>query len=234
VSHVTVSDVFAVAVCLVLLTAALGGMWLLLRPPLTAARTVEGVRAVEVRLADGRVEIGEDERTDARVDLTVRRRVGRTMPRLVIAGGTLRLDGETSEARLRLRLPPATPVRVELRGGEVSLWGSAGDLELLTETATIAGRELSGRHVTARSGTGDVNLHFTGAPERLAVVGDSGAVTIVLPDGGYAVEVEAPDPAMVPDVEVPTDPAAPHAVLVRSDRGRIRIAVAVSGGALPI
>ncbi|WP_045878290.1 hypothetical protein [Pseudofrankia sp. DC12] len=233
-SHVTVSDVFAVAVCLVLLAAALGGMWLLLRPPLTAVRTVEGVRAIEVRLADGRVEIGEDERTDTRVDLTVRRRVGRTVPRLVMAGGTLRLDGETSEARLRLRLPPATPARVELRAGEVSLWGSAGDLELLTETATIAGRELSGRHVTARSETGDVNLHFTGAPERLAIAGGPGTVTVVLPDGRYAVEVESADPSNIPDVDVPTDPAAPHAVLVRSDGGRVRIAGAVAGGALPI
>lgn len=232
--HLSAADVIAVLACVVLLAAALGGLWLLLRPPLTAVRSVEGVRAVEVRLASGRVEIGEDDRADARVDLTVRRRVGRTVPRLVVADGTLRLDGETSEARLRLRLPRVTPARVELRAGEVSLWGSAGDLELLTETATIAGRELSGGHVTARSSAGDVNLHFTAAPERLAISAGPGSVTVVLPDGRYAVEVESADPASVPRVDVPTDPTAPSAVLVRGAGGPVQIVAAVVGGALPI
>lgn len=225
-----VGNALVVVLGAVLLALAAGGLRLLRRPPLSAVRTVNGVGAVEVRLAAGRVEIGEDERTDARVDLTVRRRVGRALPRLAVADGTLRLDGETSEARLRLRLPPATPVRVELRAGEISMWGAAGDLVLVTETATIAARELSGQRVTARTATGDVSLHFTGAPARLAVTGGPGAITVVLPDGQYAVEVESADPASPARVDLDTDPAAPNRILVRSHGGPVRVGTPASGG----
>jgi hypothetical protein len=234
VTRLSTADVLVLVVGVVLLAAAVAGLRMLRRPPLTAVRTVDGVRAVEVRLAAGRVEIGEDDRADAKVDLTVRRRVGRAVPRLTVTEGTLRLEGQESEARLRLRLPRATPARVELRAGEVSLWGSAGDLELLTETATIAGRELSGARVTARSAAGDVNLHFSGAPVGLAVSGGPGAITLVLPDDRYRVEVEAADPASTARVELDSDPAAPREVLVRSDGGPVWIRTALADGALPI
>src|SRR5262245_60522375 len=95
------SDALVLAAGAVLLAAALGGLRVLRRPPLSATRTLAGVRAVEVRLAAGRVEIGEDDRADARLELTVRRRVGRGAPRVVLADGTLRLDGPASEARVR-------------------------------------------------------------------------------------------------------------------------------------
>lgn|GEM_PF-3099419 len=229
-----VSDVLVVVLAAVFLALAVGGLRLLRRPPLSAMRTVEGVRAVEVQLAAGRVEIGEDDRADARVDLTVRRRVGRTLPRLTVADGTLRLEGEASEARLRLRLPPATPARVELRSGEISLWGAAGDLVLVTETATIAARELSGAEVTARSAGGDISLHFTDQPRRLAVTGGRGAITVVLPDGRYAVEIEAADPASPTRVDVDTDPAAPSAILIRSHSGQVRVGTPATGGTVPI
>ncbi|MBL7502737.1 hypothetical protein I6A84_11655 [Frankia sp. CNm7] len=229
-----VSDVLVVVAGVVLLALAAGGLGLLRRPPLSAVRVVEGVRAVEIRLAAGRVEIGEDDRADARVDLTVRRRVGRQPPRLTVADGVLRLDGRASEARLRLRLPRGTPARVELRAGEVSLWGSAGDLELLTETATIAGRELSGAEITTRSAAGDISLHFTGQPRRLAATGGPGAITVVLPDGRYAVEVESADPASPVRVDVDTDPGAPSAILVRGGGGPVRVGTPATGGTRPI
>ncbi|MBX6390168.1 MAG: hypothetical protein IRZ08_14440 [Frankia sp.] len=221
-----VSDALVVVVAVVLLALALGGLSLLRRPPVTAARSVAGVRAVDVRLASGRVEIGEDDRADARVDLTVRRRVGRVIPRLVVADGTLRLTGEASEARLRLRLRRATPARVELRAGEVTLWGSAGDLTLLTETATIAARELTGKRVTARSAAGDINLYFTEPPERLSVSAGSGAVTLVLPDGRYRVLVEVADPGARTQVDLADDPEAAAEVLVRAERGPVLIRAA--------
>jgi hypothetical protein len=225
-----VGNALVVVLAAVFLALAVGGLRLLRRPPMSAVRTIEGVRAVEVRLMAGRVEIGEDDRADARVDLTVRRRVGQAIPRLTVADGTLRLDGETSEARLRLRLPRATPARVELRAGEISMWGSAGDLVLVTETATIAARELSGTEVTARGSAGDISLHFTGQPRRLAVTGGPGTITIVLPDGRYAVEVESADPASPARVDVDIDPDAPSAVLVRSHGGPVRVGTPAAGG----
>lgn len=226
--------VLVAVVATVLLATALGGLTVLRLPPLSVGRVLDGVVAVEVRLFAGRIEIGEDDRGDVRVDATVRRRFGRARPRVTLVAGTLRIDGQASEARIRLRLPRATPVRAELRSGELTLWGSAGDLTLLTDTATIAGRELAGAAVTARSRTGDVSLHFVHPPRRLSVAGDDGALTLVLPDDRYAIEVETANPAAAARVDVRADPTAAATVLVRTRTGRVSIRTAAAAGPTPI
>ncbi|WP_239330589.1 DUF4097 domain-containing protein [Frankia sp. CiP3] len=216
------TSVVVVVAAVVLVCAAAGGLTLLYRPPAEICQTVAGVGAVEVRLAAGRVEIAETGRADARLEMTVRRRVGRTRPELARNGDLLRIDGRASEARVRLTLPKATGVRAEVRRGEVTLWGSDGDLVLLTDSGTIAGRELGGGRVTARSRLGDVILHFAAAPEKVSAHSHSGSVTVVVPDGPYAVDVESADVGAV-DVSVPADPAAQRRVSAGSGSGRVRV-----------
>ncbi|WP_322748145.1 MULTISPECIES: hypothetical protein [unclassified Frankia] len=223
------TTVVVVGAAVVLLCAAAGGIALLYRPPAEIGQTVAGVGAVEVRLAAGRVEIAETDRVDARLEMTVRRRVGRTRPALARSGDVLRIDGRVSEARVRLTLPRATRVRAEVRRGDVTLWGSDGDLVLLTDSGTIAGRELGGRRVTARSRLGDVILHFSSPPDQVSAHGHSGAVTVVVPGGPYAVDVESADPGAV-DVSVPADPAATRTVSARSRSGRVRVCSPAPGG----
>jgi hypothetical protein len=226
--EVRVPDVVVAVIGVVLLAAAAGGITLLRLPAQELGRTVGGVAAVEVRLGAGRVEIGEYDRDDVRCDLTVRRRVGHARPTVSLAGGTvLRIDGRAGEARVRLRLPRGTRVRAEVRTGEITLWGSAGALVLVTGTGTIAGRELTGA-VAARSGAGDVNLHFTSPPRRVAASSDTGLVTVVLPDGRYAVETETGDPGAA-EVDVPHDPDAEAMIRARSRAGRVRVRLATPG-----
>jgi hypothetical protein len=224
---VRVPDVVVAVIGVVLLAAAAGGLTLLRLPAQELGRTVDGVDAVEVRLTAGRVEIGEYDRDDVRCDLTVRRRVGHARPRVTLAGTVLRIDGRAGQARVRLRLPRGTRVRAEVRTGDITLWGSAGALVLVTETGTIAGRELTGA-VTARSGAGDVNLHFTSPPRRVAASSDTGMVTVVLPAGRYAVETETGDPGAA-DVDVPHHPDAGAVVRARSRAGRVRVRPAAPG-----
>ncbi|WP_131747438.1 hypothetical protein [Frankia sp. Cppng1_Ct_nod] len=216
------TSIVVVVAAIVLLCAGVGGLALLRQPPEEVCRTVDGVGAVDVRLAAGRVEIAEADRVDARLEMTVRRRVGRTRPVLTRSGDLLRIDGRTSEARVRLSLPRATRVRAEVRGGEVTLWGSDGDLVLVTDSGTIAGRELGGHGVTARSRAGDVVLHFSSPPEQVTALSDSGSVTVVVPGGPYAVEVESADAGAV-DVTAPADPEAKRAVTARSRSGRVHV-----------
>ncbi|WP_131786964.1 hypothetical protein [Protofrankia symbiont of Coriaria ruscifolia] len=218
------TDVLVAVAAAVLLGTACYGLVLLRRPPQELSRTVGGVGAVEVRLAAGRVEIAEADRADARVEMTVRRRVGRPRPALERTGELLRIDGRAGEARIRLTLPRATRVRAEVRRGEVTLWGSDGDLVLVTDSGTIAGRELGGGGVVARSRTGDVVLHFARPPEKVAAYSDTGAVTVVLPSGPYAVDVESADPgAGAVTMGVPLDAHAERTVSVRSRSGRVQV-----------
>jgi len=220
-----VPDVVVVILALVLLAMAGGALVLLRMPPTKLAGTVDGVDSVEVRLAGGRVEIGEYDRHDARVELTFRRRPGQTAPTVTRVGRVLRVEGRSSEALARLRLPRRTGVRAEIRRGEITLWGSEGDLSLVTETGPIAGRELAGGRVSARTRDGDVTLHFSGAPAGVTAVSERGAVTLVLPDDRYDLDVETADPAAA-SVGMPSAPGAERRVRARSVSGRVQVKAA--------
>lgn len=227
------SDLVVVALGIALLAVAGSAIVLLRMPPELLERTVGEVRAVEVRLAAGRVEIGEYDRSDVRVEITARRRPGRARPVMTRSGDVLRLEGKSSEALVKLKLPRGTKTRAEVRVGEITLWGSAGELLLVTETGGITGRELSGPRVNARSRSGDVNLHFDGPPDNLAAVSDEGMVTLVLPEGDYGVEVETGNPQLA-TVELSSVPEAGHRVLARSVSGQVRIRPASPRGPVRI
>lgn len=226
-------DVVVVIVAVLLAATAGGGLALLRMPPERREGSVDGVDTVEVRLAAGRVEISESDRVDVGVELSARRRVGRPRPAVTRAGSVLRVDARAGEASVRLRLPRRTRVRAEVRSGEITLWGSRGDLSLVTETGAIVARELAAGKVGARSRGGDVVLHFSERPAGVAASSETGAVTVVLPDGAYEMEVEAADPGAA-TVQVPhTDDAGCH-VLARSVSGPVRVSRASPRGPVRI
>lgn len=227
------SDLVVVVLGIALLAVAGSAFVLLRMPPENLEQTVDEVRAVEVRLAAGRVEIGEHRRSDTRVEIIARRRPGRARPTMTRAGDVLRLEGRNSDALIRLKLPRGTRARAEVRSGEITLWGSAGDLLLVTENGGITGRELSGARVSARSRSGDVNLHFSGPPGDLSAVSGSGMVTVVLPEGEYGVEVETGHPKLAA-VEVPSVAGSGRRVLARSTTGKVRVRLASPQGPVRI
>ncbi|WP_264762379.1 DUF4097 domain-containing protein [Frankia tisae] len=221
-------------IAVVLLTAAVGGLSLLRMPPAELVHTVDGIDAVEVMVAAGRVEVAEQDRSDVRVDLTVRRRPGRSTPAVTTtAGGVLCIDGRRSDVRVRLAVPPGTRVRAEVLTGEITLWGVRGELSLITRDGTIAGRELGAGPVAARSLGGDVNLHFSQLPDAVHAQTESGLLTVMLPDAAYAVEVETGDPSTA-DVALTPTPGATRRVVARTVAGRVRIGHTAPLGPLPI
>lgn len=227
-------DTAVVVVAVVLLAAALGGLCLLRLPPAELVHTVDGIDAIEIMAAAGRVEVSERDRADVRVALTVRRRPGRAMPVVTTAGTLLRVDGRRSDMRVRLTLPPGTRVRAEVRRGEITLWGVHSELTLVTVDGTIAGRELGPGPVAARSADGDVNLHFERPPDSVHARSDTGLVTVMLPaDAAFDVQTEATDSRAV-DLALTPDPAASRRVVARTSTGQIRIGHLAPLGPLPI
>lgn len=220
--------ILEVGLAAVLLAIALAGLALVSRPPERATTTIGGIGAVEVALAGGRVEIGESDRADVRLELTVRRRVGRARPTVSRAGDVLRVNGVNSEARLRLTLPRGTRARAEVRLGEITLWGSDGDLVLITDSGPIAGRDLGGSRFHARSRTGDITAHFTSEPDVVTAASDTGSVTLVVPGGPYAVDAATADPAAAA-VAVGVDPTAPRRLTATSRSGGVLVAGVADG-----
>ncbi|WP_235825636.1 hypothetical protein [Candidatus Frankia alpina] len=227
------SDTAIMVIAVVLLTAAVGGLALLRMPPAELVHTADGIDAVEVMVAAGRVEVAEQDRSDVRVDLTVRRRPGRSTPALTTAATVLRVDGRRSDMRVRLAVPPGTRVRAEVLAGEITLWGVRGELALVTRDGTIAGRELGAGPVAARSLGGDVNLHFSQLPDAVHAQTESGLLTVMLPDAAYAVEVETGDPSAA-DVALTPSPGATRRVVARTVAGWVRIGHTAPLGPLPI
>jgi hypothetical protein len=230
---VALLDVVILVVAVLLLAVAGGGLTLLRLPPAELGHTFDGIDAVEIMVAAGRVEVSERDRGDLRVALTVRRRPGRAMPTLTTSGSVLRIDGRSSDVRARLTVPPRTRVRAEVRSGEITLWGAGGEFSLVTRDGTIAGRELGPGAVTARSQNGDVNLHFSEPPDGVRAISGAGMVTVVLPHGAYAVDVETADPGAA-TVEVPGTAGAARRVLARSVSGSVRVNLAEPAGPLLI
>jgi hypothetical protein len=220
--------VITVVVAVLLLAVAGTALAVLRRPPSRAERTIPGVGAVEIALAAGRVEISEGDRPDARLQLTVSHRLARPEPNVTLAGDVLRINGTGSEARIQLTLPRGTRVRAEVRDGEITLWGSDGELVLITETGTIAGRDLGGTRLSARSLSGDISAHFTSKPDIVTAVSDTGSVTLVVPGGPYAVDAACADPSAA-TVDVAVDPAAERRLAARSRAGRVVVAAAAAG-----
>jgi hypothetical protein len=217
-----------IGLALALLAVAGVGLALVSRPARRAERTVAGVGAVEVALAAGRVEISETDRSDARLDVTVARRLGRPAPTVSLVGDVLRINGVQSEARIRLFLPRRTRVRAEVRDGEISLWGSEGDLVLITDSGAIAARDLGGAQLRARSRAGDITAHFTSEPDVVTATSETGSVTFVVPGGPYAVDAASADPSAT-TVGVAVDPTAVRRLAARSRAGRVVVAAAADG-----
>lgn len=124
------------------------------------------------------------------------------------------------EADLEVSVPAGIPVRVVTNLGDIHV-SSTGVVDARADLGDVQvrGRPTS---VTASSDLGDVTLDVAAAPDDVAVTASLGDVRVVLPGGeGYA--VDATTDLGDRSVQVPSDPAAPHTVTVRSSLGNVEV-----------
>ncbi len=214
------------------------------RPPLREQQVVRSAQRVAVELRAGRLELSGQSRSSIRLRTTTRKRWYDRPLTVHEDGGTLRVAGPRSHARVELGLPPATGVSARLRTGDVTLWGASGALELVTGRGLIAGRDLgadgpSGKgagalpagsaatSIVARVEDGTVRIHLRAVPTAVDIVA-GGHVALVLPPGTYAVQTEAGAGRPVVEVEQGDGPL----LRVVSRAGTVR--VVSDAGALPI
>ncbi|CAO5168021.1 Adhesin domain-containing protein [Frankia sp. AiPs1] len=257
-------DTLVVVIAVVLLAAALGGLSLLRLPPAELVHTVDGIDAIEVRVAVGRVEVADRDRGDVRVELTVRRRPGRSSPRVTTLGSLLRIDGRYSEVRVRLAVPVGTRVRAEVLTGEITLWGAAGELSLVTRDGTIAGRELGALSATGPDAAGPVAA-ATSVPAAVPTAASGTAAASVAarsqngdvslhfacpPAGVHAQSESGLVTVMLPDAEYDVSveagdprgvqldlasvPGAERRVVARTVSGQVQLGITAPLGPLPI
>lgn len=115
----------------------------------------------------------------------------------------------TCEVNLRIEVPADLKLKAEVDSGNLTVSGVKGDMELIcdsgdvevegsgeklrvtADSGNLVGRDLSATDVTAEVDSGDVELRFAEAPERIKANADSGDMTLSVPkvDGGYDVNI---------------------------------------------
>jgi hypothetical protein len=117
-------------------------------------------------------------------------------------------------------------VDAQVGDGDLTMWGVGGRLRLRVGRGVLAGRDLDADEVDAKNADGEVNLHFSVRPTRVAASSATGPVVVVLPEGGYRVDADVDT-----EITVALDDEASAEVLTRSG-GRSAVLTAI--GSEPI
>ncbi|WP_323095798.1 DUF4097 family beta strand repeat-containing protein [Intrasporangium sp. YIM S08009] len=177
--------------------------------------------------------------------LTDTRCPGGNAPRPSWSGDTLVVDGDCGgflgwgSVDHVITVPDGTAVTVETGSGDVAMAGSlgatratsgsgdlsardiAGPLSLETGSGDVEGSGLGRADVTAKTGSGDVDLDFSSAADAVRVQTGSGDASVRLPAGVYAVSAETGSGDT--EVGVTNSPTGADHVTVRTGSGDIEV-----------
>ena len=114
------------------------------------------------------------------------------------------------------------PVQLHSASGDVSVHDVSGTASLDASSGDVEGGDLSSATVTARTGSGDIDLVFATAPASADAETGSGDVNLLVPRSArYAVDAETSSGDRV--IGVPTSTRSAHALRVRAGSGDITV-----------
>lgn len=136
----------------------------------------------------------------------------------------------------------AGPVRVTNSSGDIHAIGLSGAVHIADESGDVSGSALSGSRVVVQNqsgnitiygvtsknvslldASGDITLTFSAVPDAVHVANQSGSVTLILPHGSTAYNVNASTASGSRTVSVPTNSSSPHVITVTDESGDITI-----------
>ncbi|MCG5218626.1 DUF4097 family beta strand repeat-containing protein [Streptosporangium soli] len=134
-------------------------------------------------------------------------------PNVIVEGGQddVRLTGLAGNLVIATR---SGNIRVEKPAGDVRLRSTDGSLVL------TGGRSAS---VTARSGSGDVDLFFVAPPSKVRALSAHGRVTALLPEVKGSYRIDASTRHGTRDSEVRHAPGSKRTIVIRSDNDDVRL-----------
>jgi DUF4097 and DUF4098 domain-containing protein YvlB len=107
--------------------------------------------------------------------------------------------------------------------GDIALHDIRGTLFVESGSGAIAGDQLAGTIVDARTRSGDVELEVTGAPQRIVARTDAGDVNLLVPAGAYRIQADAPAGDLVLGETVRDDATAQAVIVADTRNGDVRI-----------
>jgi hypothetical protein len=114
-------------------------------------------------------------------------------------------------------------VQLDNSSGDITVSGLTGNLRFQDNAGGIVINGLAGTDVSGSDSSGDITLTFTKVPERVQVRDNSGGVTLVLPPGGTAYDVNASASAGSTTIAVPRNSSSKHVITVVDQSGDITV-----------
>ncbi len=206
------------------------------------------IRAVEIDVDTGRVEIRPGTANEAKVDRTRKYIRGAPAAQEAVVDGVLRVGSECRSwltlgcsVDYVIEVPAAVPVRVRTDTGSVALVDMTGMVEVetgaggirltrtkgpvraTTSAGNIDGVDLVAGFLDATTDAGRIRLSMAEPSARITLRTDAGNIDLSLPaaSGGYRVTTETGAGRV--DVDVPQDPTSARAVTATTGAGNIRI-----------
>ncbi len=195
----------------------------------TQAYDVSGkVAVLDVRSGSGTIVVTESDRTGFHVSETLHWKGDKPVTRHPINGGTLTLAYECPNSPdwgcgvdYKIEVPRGVRLKADTGSGDIILTALSGELNVSAGSGTINATGLGGRQAVAETGSGDVDLRFTGTPDNVRVGTGSGQGVVRVPQGTY--HVTASTGSGERSVEVTSDEASPRRIVVKTGSGDAKV-----------
>jgi Putative adhesin len=115
-------------------------------------------------------------------------------------------------------------IRLDNSSGDITASGLTGDLQFQDNSGDVVVNGLAATDVVGSDSSGDITLTFTKVPDRVQVRDSSGGVTLVLPPGTAAYNVDASTSSGNKVIAVPRNSSSKHVIIVTDQSGDITIA----------
>lgn len=180
-------------------------------------------RALVVDVDAGDVRIVGGEGTEVSVERVVRGATDQVEVSAEVVDGALELRGVCPVllpcgVDLVVRVPAGLTVDVRSGSGKIELFELEGEARVELGDGSVSALGLGAGPLRVQVGWGDVTAAFSAEPAAVRVGAGGGDVSLLLPAGGYALDVDGLAGEQVAGVAV--DPAGPR-VHVRATSGRV-------------
>ncbi|GAA4582116.1 hypothetical protein GCM10023194_15780 [Planotetraspora phitsanulokensis] len=181
------------------------------------------ITALRAYTGAGEIVVNESGRTGVHVTETLHWRGEKPQNGHQVDAGTLTLRYQCHDCSVdyRVEVPKGLNVNIDAGSGTITLRELSGQVSAAAGSGDIDARGLSGRQVTATTGSGEVKLRFAATPEKVRVETGSGDGTVWVPSGSY--NVTASTGAGDEEVAVTQDPSSPRTVVVKTGSGDARV-----------
>ncbi|MBB5628706.1 DUF4097 family beta strand repeat-containing protein [Sphaerisporangium krabiense] len=182
---------------------------------------------LRVDSGSGDIVVTESARTGVRVTETLHWRSEKPKTAHPMDGDTLKLGyscqngGWSCGVDYQVEVPRGLNVKLEAGSGDITLRALSGRVDARTGSGEVDARGLGTTYAEADSGSGDVELRFTGVPEYVRIESGSGDGIVHVPQNSYHVSLTtgSGDHAL----QVTNDPASPRRIVVRSGSGDAKV-----------